>query len=447
MSASGTHFVDQDSPFAVPGELDLFSIPPTQLGVQASHWVNVRPKNVVDDGGPWLFELQTGPHYCLPCRNYLVLRLKLERKGNGVPIDLVAADVVAPINKIASTLIRSLKVYLGSKMISDSSELYAYRSILETELNFGYDVKESGHLTAALYARNSPSGLWDDVGNLGFDLRRKWFAGGEIEVLAPLTCDLFNTRKVLPSHSNLRVEISRNNDDFLITSHNAADAVGRAYHLRVVDLSWQVQMLELSKTASLAIETALLKTPAKYPLRLVRMGRLSIPRGSNRSPLNAVMCGQIPRRLIVGAVSRKAFNGDRVLDPFRFKHFNCSEISITAGGVQYPREPLRMNYEKDQYLGAYISFLENLGLGSPSNQAVQIHPEAYKQGLCLYAFDLSSDQTADGSHWDLSRQGSVTIDAHFSTPLTEDIELIIYAEQDSSLLIDAHREPHLTHMI
>ena len=205
-------------------------------------------------------------------------------------------------------------------------------------------------------------------------------------------------------------------------------------------------MLELSKSASLALESMLLKTPAKYPLRTVKMSRLSIPRGVDRTPQNTLFSGQVPRRLIMGFIARDAFHGAKKKDPFRYQSFGLNRLTVTAGGVQYPRLPLEMDFSKNLYVRAYLNFLECLGFGAPNKDGVNIDIESYKEGLCLHCFDLSSDQTADSSHWDLSRTGSVSIEAQFSAPLTTDIELIVYSESDGIMRLDAYREPHTTLM-
>ena len=223
MSASGTHIVDGSSLLAAPSELDLFSVPLTQVAVQSSHWAVVRPKNVVDDSGPWLFELQTGPHYCLPRRNYLAMRLRLVRTDTAA--DLVhAEDIIAPVNRLGSSLIKTLKVYLGSRLIEESGDLYAHRAMLETELNYGKEAKTAGHLQASLYYPNAPPDEWDTTNNSSVDNRRVLGGRGDLELLCPLTCNLFNTQKALPSHCNLRIEIFRNSDDFLIRNFNLAAA-------------------------------------------------------------------------------------------------------------------------------------------------------------------------------------------------------------------------------
>ena len=446
-AAIGTHVVDAKTLLATPSELDVFSVPITQIGVNGSHWETVRSKNQLDSHGPWTFDLDTGGHYCLPYRNYMYLRLKIVRTDANVPFD--DTDNVSPINKLGSTFFKTVKLYIGSKQVEDSYDLYPYRSMIETELNYGKETKECGHLRAALYVREEQGDSLDNGTNMGFIERSRIIAmgKGEIELLAPITCDLFNSNRVLPTHTKLRLEVYRNSNNFLLLNMNTGGKAARGYDIQVMDMFWQVHMLDLTKSASLGLEAALLKHPAKYPVRLTKMTRLSVSSGSNRTPQNCLFSGQVPRRLIIAQVERNAFNGAKKLSPFNFQNFGLEEITVTAGGVRYHREPLKMDFENGIYYRAYLQLLESLQMGAPHTQGCSIGPEMFAYGgRCFLAFDLSPDQT-DGTYWDLTRTGNTYVEARYKRPLTKDIELVVYAEFDSLIRIDHNREPHLAHAV
>ena len=444
-AAAGTLIVDAKSYFATPSELDIFSVPVTQIAVRGGHWERVRTKNQLDSHGPWTFELDTGGFYCQPCKNYVCVKLKIVRTDT--PGDLGNADVVGPINKLASTFFKTVKIYIGSKLISDSHDLYPYRCILESELSYGSDAKKAGHLKAGLYCQDEPPNHLEDGENKGFIWRKRWFAGSKtVELMAPITSDLFNTQRVLPTHTKLRIDLYRNTDEFCLMQFNADGNANRTYEIQVVDMEWRVRMLDLSPSASVGLDTALLKAPAKYPIRLTKLARLSVASGANRTPQNTLFNGQIPRRLVLGAVLREAFNGNIKRNPFIFKNFGLEEITVTAGGVRYHRDPLRMDFANSIYLRAYLQLLESMGLGAPVDKGCHITPELFASGLCLIAFDLSSDECAEGGHWNLNRTGSTYVKARYAQPLTH-IEIIAYAEFDSLIRIDHLREAHLAHMI
>ena len=444
----GTHLVDEQSDLAATSDLDFFSVPPTQISISSGHWACVQSKNNLDDNGPWSFELNSGPYYVQLAKNYLYLKVKLVQTSAAGDTDIsVADDKIGPINLFASTFFKSLRVYLGSKLISDSGDLYAYRALLETELNFDKSVKETGHLKVALYSQDRPPDHLEDFSNEGLKERVGWFIeSNEVEMMAPLHSDLFNSQKLLPTNSKLRIELSRNEPDFFLQNYNIAANQTRKYAVRVVDMKWYIRLMDLARSAHLAIEGVLLQTPIKIPIRRVQVTRLSVPRESLRTPHSTIFNGEIPRRVVVGMVERAAFIGSKEKNPFCFKPFGIKEIYLNAGGVIYPRDHLQTDFKKNGFFRAYLQLLESMGLGYPQNHSCAISPQLYKSGMCLFAFDLTPSET-DGNFWDLSRQGPTTLEATFSEPLPQAIEVIIFAEFDGLIRVDRNREAHLNYMV
>uniref|UniRef100_T1J0W9 Uncharacterized protein n=1 Tax=Strigamia maritima TaxID=126957 RepID=T1J0W9_STRMM len=52
-------------------------------------------------------------------------------------------------------------------------------------------------------------------------------------------------------------------------------------------------------------------------------------------------------------------------------------------------------------------------------------------GLCLFAFDLTTDGSATQSHFNLIKQGTLRIDLKFCEPLPTTTSLIVYAQFQS----------------
>jgi len=59
---------------------------------------------------------------------------------------------------------------------------------------------------------------------------------------------------------------------------------------------------------------------------------------------NAIL-EQLPKRIIVGFVDNKAFNGDRKLNPF--KNYGINFFSLYADGMQISNRLLQPNFSKD----------------------------------------------------------------------------------------------------
>ena len=62
----------------------------------------------------------------------------------------------------------------------------------------------------------------------------------------------------------------------------------------------------------------------------------------------------------------------------------------------------------------------------------------YSQGYTLFAFDLTPDHCPE-EHFELIKQGNLRVELHFAQPLANTVNLIIYAEFQNVIEIDANR--------
>ena len=85
---------------------------------------------------------------------------------------------------------------------------------------------------------------------------------------------------------------------------------------------------QLPQSIILAHEKALSKTIAKYPLTRVEVKAITMHSGIHEGTLDNVILGQLPKRIIVGFVENKAFNGDKNLNPFNFKNFHINYLCL-----------------------------------------------------------------------------------------------------------------------
>ena len=163
--------------------------------------------------------------------------------------------------------------------------------------------------------------------------------------------------------------------------------------------------------------------------------------GIHGETLDNIILGQLPKRIIIGFVNNKAFNGDRAFNPFNFEHFIINFLCLYVDGVQVPSKPLQPNFSGNQlYIDAHHTLFSETGVHF-LNQGNQISRELYPNGYCLFAFDLTPDLSANEStHWNLVKHGSVRLDVRFSEALANTVNCIVYAEYDNILEVDASRQ-------
>jgi len=417
--------LDRNSVEATKSELDLFTLPPTQVVIEKTRWKEVQLSNPCTNEGPYVFHISPDPQMLHMGKNYLFAEMRITQNG----VALTAEDVVAPINLIGKTFISKIQLQLNGVDVYDSGDKYAYKSFLETELNYGQDAKES-HLTAALYHKDTD----DSATNSGFKIRREKFAsGGWIQLMAPIHCDFFASDRLLLNNVDVRVTLHRNSDLFSLKAITEGD-----YKLEIQTLKWYVKAVDIRKDVAMGIEAALQVNTAKYPVRRVEVKSFHVGEGRRETPENTMFNGQVPRRIIVCCVDGDAYHGSLAKSPFNFQHYNITEISVSAAGETYPHKSLTMDFENNRYVRAFLQLFEGQGIGV-EDKGNGITLDSFKNGSCIFAFDLSPDED-DGSHWDLVKEGATSINIQFAKAAPRHgIEVIVYAEFDNLVTIDRNR--------
>ncbi len=429
--------IDHLSSPSTKTELDLFTVPPTQVAVEKSKWREIPLSNACTNDGPYEFHIPAEPHMLHLYKNYITVEFRICHADGTV---MQAADQVGPINLIGKTFFSQMRLFLNGTEVFNSSNKYAYRVFLETELNYGHDAKES-QLQAALYEKDTPAGAQnnvDNIGNVGLASRSAHFIQSAwVQVMAPLHCDLFFQDRYLLNQIDVRLQLYRNNDRFLLVSFEQAPD----YKMEIRNMHWLVKAVEIAPSVSLAIEKTLQHFTAKYPVRRVEIKTMNIAAGLRSTADNALFTGQLPRRLVIGCVDSDAFHGTYGKSPFNFKNYDIREVSVSAGGETFPSKPLQPHFATNQYMRSFVQLFEGLGFGG-ENKGNRVDRSSFKNGSCLFAFDLSPDED-DGSHWDLIKEGSVCVHINFGTALAQAVEVIVYAEFDNLLTIDKGRNPSI----
>lgn len=425
--------IDSLSTASTKSELDFFTVPPTQVVVKRGFWDEINLTNPVSSDGPYEFHIPPDPHFLQLNKNYIYMQLAVSPGVEPAKADGTKPPTpdVAPINLIGKTFFRQVKLFLNGKLVHDSGDKYAYRAFLETELNYNTDAKES-HLQSAVYTSDSK---YDTSDNPGFKQRVTYFKDKAIvELTAPLHIDLFLQDKFLINFTDVRLELNRNPDAFVLESPGGATNA----HITVQQMKFFVRKSEILESTALAIQQVMNTNTVKYPIRRVMMMNLHIPSTSQSTPLNTLFSGQLPRRLILGCVDADAYRGNIKKSPFNFKSYSINDVKVVCGGVTFPSHPLRLDFKNNKYIRAFDQLFETLDIAR-DNKGNGVTREAFKNGKCFFAFDMTPDED-DNGHWDLIKEGSTSIEISFSEKIPDTgIEVIIYAEFDNLIMMDKNR--------
>ena len=234
---------------------------------------------------------------------------------------------------------------------------------------------------------------------------------------------------------NVKVNLVRNMDLFCLMSGEA----NPSYKVKLNSAVLLVCKVQLSPSVFLAHAKALESGLAKYPIKRVVCKTYTIPAGNLDGNYEKLLTGQLPSMFVIGCVDNDAFNGNYVKNPFNFKHFSFSKISLHLDGYTQPVKPLKPNFNNRQYIQAYMSLFSGTGKEN-RDEGNDIARDDYHNGYALYAFafDLNSNLTEEW-HFNLAKQGTILIELKFGTALANTVTVVAYAEFENVIEIDPNR--------
>ena len=107
--------------------------------------------------------------------------------------------------------------------------------------------------------------------------------------------------------------MTRSQDKFVLIGPD-----GEYYVVKVISAKLLMRKLKIAPNLALAHEKMLMTNQAKYPLTRVEVKVFHLPSGQKSFIHDNLFLGQLPKRLVLGIVDNRAFNGDLSLNPFEF---------------------------------------------------------------------------------------------------------------------------------
>ena len=327
------------------------------------------------------------------------------------------------------SIFSQINVSLNERLVTPSTNTYAYRAYLETLLSYGPAAKES-HLTAAMWYKDT-SGHFDETDSLnsGFLARRKWTKTSQkVTLIGRPHLDLCFQDRLLLNGVDFKMRLVRSKDTFCL--------MGDA-KVNIDDVSLFVRKVKVHPSIQLGHIKALERTTAKYPIRRVETKVFSIPKGNLSANQENLFLGQLPKRIVIGLVENTAFSGVPSKNPFKFDHFNADFLALYLDGSQVPCKPLQPDFDNNLYTRSYVSLFTGTGLLT-QDRGNQISWDDFANGYTLFAFDLTPD-LSDGGHFNVIKQGNLRLELHFKEQLAQTVNAIVYAEFDNVIEIDKAR--------
>ena len=412
-------------------ELDLFSLPPTQTAVDGSQWVEHSPVSTITSSSPIEFIVSGSGEDYMDLNNTLLEVKACIKTTNNSPVD--AAVAVAPINNTLHSLFSQIDVSLNDVNVSSATTTYPYRAYIETHLNYGTDAKKS-RLQAAMYfiddnlTVSNPIPDSSSARNMGLKRRHGiCTANPTFDMIGPLHVDVFNQSKYMLNGVTMKVRMTRSKDSFVLM---AKSDVTESFKVDILSAKLFVRKLKITPSLCLAHERILQQKTAKYPITRVECKVIHLPQGQKSFTHDNLFLGQLPKRIVLGLVDNRAFNGDISLNPYNFQHCNLNYLAVHLDGQQVPWAPLQPSFSGSSYIRAfYTQFTGGDGISSDTGNT--IGREQFVNGHALYCFDLTPDLSSScGHHFSVTKSGNLRVELAFEVALSITGNVLVYSEFD-----------------
>jgi hypothetical protein len=432
-------FIHEGSCECAKSELDIFSVPPTQTSIESATIVVYHPVSSLSDGTPIEFDISSsGDDYIDFANSHLYLKAKVQ-KADGTA--LAADDPVGPINDWMNSLFSQVDVTLNGTLITNSTNNYPYRALIEDLLSYGPAAKKS-QLTSALFYKDE-AGKMDkpnpllatvaDQKNSGLAKRTEFISESkEVDLVGRIHSDIFFQQRYLLNEINTKIKLTRSKDSFCLMADGNS-----VFKVKITAAEMRIRKVKISPSVYLAHAKTLENGLAKYPIKRVICKTFTVPTGYLDFIQEKLFSGQLPTRLIIGCVDNKAYNGDFKKNPFNFQHFSATEVSVYLDGQQHGIKPLVMDFANAQYVDAYMNLFTGSGKEN-QDEGNDITRSDFANGYALYVFDLTPDMSENES-FNLARSGGVRVGMKFATALTQTITVVAYAEFENIIEIDRNR--------
>ena len=441
-------------------EVDLFSVPPTQLSLEKGRWIDYRPLSSVENPDSAITFLIAGTDEYIDLSKTILYVEGKVTTGDGGELSGGVQSNVAPVNNFLHSLFKQVDVYLNGKQVTPAMGTYPYRSYIETLLNYDVSAKKS-QLSSALYFKDT-AGQMDGsgalpssttityvetdtgdgtspaktvsipvpgTGNQGFAKRHEYIKDSKTFVLTgPIFSDVFMSDRLLLNMLNLKVVLNRSSNAFCLMDKNSE---GNKVNpkVKLTDVVLKIRKVKVDQTVSDATELILKQTPALYPIRRVECKALTIPQNLPGMRKNNIFSGIIPKSFVFGLVDANSYSGENNKNPYNFQHFKVKTVSLSVNGEEIPFKQLVLDYTSattKDFIQAYNTLFSGTGK-MYANTGLDITREEYAGGYTLYGFDLTPDM-CNGS-----------VDITFDGQTTVPINMVCYGDFENIIRIDSER--------
>ena len=484
-------------------ELDLFTIPPTQVAIESGLWDTIHPVSGYESNSTVEFRIPGDSlHYIDLAQTEVYVGVKIElkvgqeattpfmnRKGT---VDLTKdKDLYGyPVNNFMHSLFSDITVKFNNTIV-EQGNYYPYRAYLEDLLNYDTEAKDNflqrqcffkdtagqfdnfslpGRETVVFPATGGPTITipitlpltnpkletlkWEEGKNVldvvsraetnfgGF--KRREFIEKNGLMKGRFHLDSFQHNRYMLNNVDIDISMRKSRPEFCLMYQTETTKESLSYYdIKFSKMYIKVRRVQVAPSVMLAHAMELDKgMNAKYPMKKVLVKPIALEYNSPSQILSNVHHGIMPNRVVLAFVATEKMYGTYSTNPFQFDHFNIESLCVKIASQTVPySSPLEFKPETADKFDVTEAYSTLFsGIRETSNG---ISYKEYKNGFFIFAFNLTPDLCSE-EHYNILRDGNMEVYLRFSSIPTVSskpvtINMITYLEFDNILEVTKSR--------
>ena len=411
----------------LPTELSIFDEPSMSAPYQRVQYVEYRTASSLNDGGPLHFIIPPTANQFIDLRRTLLhVEARIMRPDDTV---LKNTDVVLPVNLPLHSFFSQVDVELQQQLVC-SNQHYGYKANIETLLEQNAEAQNT-HLRSQGFVKDIADAMEpaaDVRASKSFAIRFAMFGASKtVDLEGPLLADIFQHDRLLLNGVELNIKLWPARDKFALLSGS------EELDFKIVFEEVYLRVCKVTPTNAImfAISETVKEKPALYPFVRTEVRAFHLPTGQYNFHLEDLYQQNVPTEMIVCMVDAEAYHGTFLKNPYNFQTFDLSQLALYVDDESVPCKPLKMDFDKNNYVEAYNTLFENPGEKNPCS----ITRQEFDSGYALYRFRITPDDVESLTN----TRGNVKLSGRFKKALPKNVTLIVVGKFRQMLKIDNSR--------
>lgn len=248
--------------------------------------------------------------------------------------------------------------------------------------------------------------------------------------------DIWNTTDALPPGCEMRLRLTRANSSFFTQGGDAGTALP---DLKIEQARVYMRRLRLTDEAQAALQTTILKEPARINFQRIKMFSQRFPSGTQEVFVNQALPGPRPSRVIAAYIRQNSLNGTQGYPAYAIRTEDdqvLSDIYLQLGDTRmYPLQAFSQS--ENSTFGTTLDLAQQYEMYQTCARYNAALASSQLTNISFYAFNTSKSGDTSVGTFDINEEVALDFHCRVSAAPTEAFSIMLFSWTDSVCEIDS----------